>query len=174
MTMNKLMGSVFGRWLVINDLGTLPIGQKGKLARRVIVKCECGTIKEIYAGQLLNGTSTSCGCRRLEVAKVFHRKHNHELNGKKTRTYTSWDNMMQRCTNQNRQEYKYYGDLGITICDQWKDSFEQFLQDMGERPEGLSLDRVNPYGNYTPDNCRWATRHEQSLNRRKNPLGREA
>jgi hypothetical protein len=164
-----MVGSRFGRWVVLADLGTLPIGQKGKFARKVAARCDCGIVKEIFFGPLKNGTSTSCGCRRLEVAKVFHRKHNHELYGKKTRTYTSWDNMVQRCTNKNREEYPYYGGLGVTICDRWKD-FRNFFNDMGERPEALTLDREDPYGDYTPENCRWVSRAEQSRNHRMRPV----
>ena len=91
--------------------------------------------------------------------------HNRKV-GRKTPTYLSWDNMIQRCTNPNRPEYPYYGGRGITVCDRWR-SYENFLADMGERPDGLTLDRINNDGNYEPGNCRWADRETQVRNRRR-------
>ena len=81
-------------------------------------------------------------------------------------TYQAWSNMIQRCTNPKRREYKYYGARGITVCERWR-SFENFLADMGERPEGLTLDRINNDGNYEPGNCRWVDWETQQSNRRR-------
>jgi hypothetical protein len=91
--------------------------------------------------------------------------HNTKIDSR-TPTYLSWDNMIQRCTNPNRPEYSYYGGRGITVCERWRD-FTNFLADMGERPEGTSLDRIDGDGNYEPGNCRWADRATQVANRRR-------
>lgn len=87
----------------------------------------------------------------------------------KTRTYRSWRKMRERCLNPKTWQYKYYGGLGVTICKRWE-KFENFLADMGERPEGMSLDRINTYGNYTPKNCRWASATQQARGQKKTIL----
>jgi hypothetical protein len=81
------------------------------------------------------------------------------------RTHSSWVHMRQRCTNEKNKYFAYYGGRGITVCERWK-SFDAFVEDMGIRPEGRTLDRIDPNGNYEPDNCRWATPKEQSANQR--------
>jgi hypothetical protein len=80
--------------------------------------------------------------------------------------------MKQRCSNPKTQSFKYYGARGIKVCDRWIHSFDNFISDMGLRPPGLTIDRKNNDGDYTPDNCQWATKSQQSMNRRKNNLGR--
>lgn len=85
-------------------------------------------------------------------------------------TYRSWDSMKQRCLNKKSKDYPQYGGKGIKICQGWIDSFEQFLSDMGTRPEGTSIDRINGSGNYEPGNCRWATYSEQNRNLKSNVI----
>jgi len=83
-----------------------------------------------------------------------------------TATYRAWNDMKKRCLNKTNKSYKYYGGRGITICERWL-TFENFLADMGVRPAGLSLDRIDNNGNYEPGNCRWTTHQQQMVNRRK-------
>lgn len=90
----------------------------------------------------------------------------HVANRRRSPTLNTWSNMIGRCTNQNRPDYAYYGGRGITVCERWRESFGAFLSDMGVKPPGTSLDRIDNAKGYGPDNCRWATRHEQMQNTR--------
>lgn len=94
-------------------------------------------------------------------------KHGHRISDKRTPEYNSWRAMKARCYSPNNENYAFYGALGVQVCDTWKQSFEAFLKDMGKRPHGKTLDRIDPHGNYQPDNCRWATTRTQSRNKRK-------
>jgi len=85
----------------------------------------------------------------------------------RTPTYNSWRKARERVYNPNANNYKYYGAKGVKMCDSWVDSFETFLEDMGERPEGTTIDRINPAGDYEPDNCRWSTPKVQANNKRR-------
>ncbi len=165
-----------GRLVVIENLGHR--GPSGHRRRVWKAKCDCGKEIEIEAGNLSTAArgkrvgkrydGISCGCARTEAAKKFGKTHGATAGGKASSEYASWSKMRQRCLNKKCKEYKWYGANGITICDRWLESFENFLADMGEKPnKNLTIERINGLGNYEPGNCRWATKKEQSRNTRR-------
>ena len=126
--------------------------------------CECGNKTIVSASYLRNGKIKSCGCLRKEGNNT---KHQHTSRSHTpSPTYSSWIKAKQRCNNPNVPNWVDYGGRGIKVCDRWLDSFENFLADMGERPDGTTIDRINNDGNYEPGNCKWSTPKEQSNNRR--------
>lgn len=159
-----LTGLKFGRWLVIKR------GKNGKWKGvQWECVCECGNERTVNGSSLTNGKSKSCGCLQRELTSKKFLKHGCTRNGKLTRAYEVWLNMRNRCRNPKHPSYKYYGGRGILVCERWND-FRNFLEDMGEQPAGLEIDRIENDGNYEPGNCRWATSKQQKENNRKPKL----
>lgn len=126
--------------------------------------CECGNYVNVTIGHLKSGHTKSCGCYATEQRSIVHTKHGL----RKHKNYPLWAKMLQRCYNQNNPKYHRYGGRGITVCDRWRESFKNFYADIGDKPEGMSIDRRDNDGNYEPSNCRWATPKEQSNNKHNN------
>lgn len=148
----------FGRWTVIDKA-------KGALGGEAlwICLCECGNTKTLAGNVLRSGKSRSCGCLKKEKAIAAKTTHG-MLN---TKEYRSWSHMKNRCLNHKDPHYTDYGARGITVCEEWKNSFEAFFADMGIRPEGnFSIDRIDNDKGYSKENCRWVTGYTQSNNRR--------
>ena len=150
-----MVGAVFGRWTV---KARLPNG-------KAVCLCSCGVEKEVFLSNVTSGKSKSCGCHRAEVLRELYGKHL----ASKTPTYSSWQHMMDRCYNENNDHYSNYGGRGITVDERWHD-YNNFLEDMGERPEKRSIDRIDNNLGYSKDNCKWSTQKEQTANTRQNVL----
>lgn len=130
-----------------------------------LFSCECGATKEIAKQGVLNGRVQSCGCMAKERRLAHHLKHGAATRTKRTLEHQIWGSMKARCHNPNDANFHLYGGRGIFVCQEWRDSFDVFLSDMGPRKSPAhSLDRIDNDGPYAPWNCRWATQKEQMRN----------
>lgn len=149
------VGDRYGKLVVIKIKNYYDHLNPKQLNRLCKCRCDCGNTVERDGGYLRSGKATNCGCES--------RAAKHRLS--KTLAYRSWRNMHQRIYDPTNKRYNIYGGRGIKICDRWHE-FEAFFKDMGERPEGLSLDRIDTNGNYEPENCRYTDAKVQAVNRR--------
>lgn len=153
-----LSGHRYGRWTVIVPAISGP--------RSWVCRCDCGFYRFVSACHLRTGKSRSCGCLKDELARN-RLKHGGAKGGRRSPECSIWRGMVRRCHDPKEKSYARYGALGITVCERWRSDFAAFLSDMGPRPSPAhSIDRKNGAKGYSPDNCRWATDEEQSLNRR--------
>ena len=128
-------------------------------------RCDCGNLTRVQLGALTHGHTYSCGCKRRELIAQRKIRHGHCAQGTSSPTYSIWAGMIGRCENPKDRSFPDYGGRGITVCARWR-LFENFLADMGERPRGRSLDRIDNMRGYEPSNCRWATATQQANNTR--------
>lgn len=159
---NLQVGQRFGR-LVLEYEADRSLSNK----RRWMCLCDCGARRVFGQSNLVSGNTSSCGCLRSEIASSRLKTHGFG----KTAEYSIWKGIKNRCLNPSTQGYRKYGARGITICDQWRDSFVEFLDHIGPRPSPFhSVDRIDNNRGYEPGNVRWATMVEQNRNRRDNVL----
>jgi hypothetical protein len=160
-----LPGELFGYLTVLEECERVLSKPSNKPLRQFLCKCKCGNLKKVRLCSLKNGNTKSCGCLKIETDKKC--KHGFNKKGVVKKEYTAWQSMKDRCFNTNNQAYKNYGGRGLTVCDRWLESFENFLEDVGEAPSPKhSIDRINNDKNYEPGNVRWALRSTQLFNRR--------
>lgn len=153
------IGDSFSRWMVI--------GFETNKRWYALCRCVCGTIREVKKADLNNKSSKSCGCIAKDINRERMYKHGRAY---RNPTYNAWVNMKRRCLYKKHPQYRLYGGRGITVCEEWRNDFVQFLDDMGDRPSGKTLERVDNDSGYSKKNCRWAAHKENCQNTRKSKI----
>jgi hypothetical protein len=167
---------------------SLPESKSGRLTVSEVIRggkdtkllciCECGESATVTLSNFRRGNTKSCGCWKREFG-VIRGKSNvrHGMTG--TKEFATWQSIKRRCYNKNHKDFKWYGARGITVCDRWLESFENFFADMGVSPDGMSIDRIDNDKGYFPENCKWSSNSQQNRNRRpsiewKNYVGKSS
>ena len=159
--MNISIGERFGRLVSKNY-----VSGSRKIKSGWMCVCDCGTEHFVVTNKLISGHTKSCGCIVSENGHILGlSRKTHGRARANDPTYKAWSSAKYRCSKNSAKYKSRYYDRGIIVCDRWINSFESFYVDMGDKPEGLSLDRKDNDGNYDPTNCRWATDKQQQRNR---------
>ncbi len=160
-------GDQYGKLTIVKEVEP-HIEPSGIKRRRFECKCDCGNIIKVNLNSLRTNNTKTCGCIKKEIGFVLGKKSFTTHGFSKVKEYRTWSDMKQRCHNPKNKRYNDWGGRGIKVCERWKNSFENFLDDMGKKPgKEYSIDRINNDGNYEPSNCRWSTSKEQINNQRK-------